>query len=1556
MTFFEEIDLLIDKKRQEYSEYPNRIVSDYTEENRLKDDYQDRQILELLQNAEDAGSSEVLIRLDKNEKYLLVANKGNESFTVEGIESLMLANYSSKSRVKYIGNKGLGFRSILNWADEVHIIANDCEIKFSKSIVADEFLKLDISAKERDKLINKKGLSKQHPPIAILSIPNIDKVNNESNWLTTIKIFYDENQEIQIENQLKEFSPETLLFLKNIKVVLIEGVGEQIVHQLNSIKNSDKVLIGEDIWELKNLALNRSDILPDEYQDFNTEERLHYNVQIAIKEGELANNYKLHNYFPTELTINLPCILHGTFDLDSSRNHSKLTPRNEFILDKLIELTRNTALELCNRELGWNGYRLLTATEDFSDSALIQSFYRKIRETKVSLAIYPSVDKNYYKIDDIKFYGDDFSKWVVRNNVSDHFPALLFPLPENTQIKIKDFVARYSVNEFILFVENISGKISSIEERVSLISILLKEPFKMYHKVYYPLLMDNTEKVIPSDTQVFTMERGSVEKYLIPEFSKMSFISSDFYKDLIGEFEEEIKSVRIKEEDLSRPLKRLLDPILNIGSNDILDIVKNLISSQNTYIENWTKGNILLLDVGILNSHILSLFRIFCENEDREGVIKGPILLSNREGHFVKSNDLFLGNEFPTGRIAEEIFSGIYTSGQYLNTSYLLLLQDENINLSTIENFFYWLGVNKFVRFKTIDAPKEQGLDRDYIKYVYKKINKSDHPFTGQSFKGLAIDSIEEYISRLTYEKLIVLILKEVRIKQRLDFANTDDQLKYSYVNWYDIYPKPSYIYYQLSKYFKFENYLIDNANFSFINSISIDYSNPIFIKNNIGEQDINQVLLLLGAKTAFSQLNPSYIYEILHRLEISDIEGKTTQAFYRIALNALEKIGYEPLPGQLDNLRVFAKTRDNRSGKWEFANKIYYSNDIVLPASIIKNQFILNVPKRFGEEKVVKYFGVNTFSDFRLDIINDTVESNELLTVELTTDLEKLRPYFLSYRLKDILNDKGQKEAANQLKNYTIKLIHKGSYQTKDDSEIALKFSEFVRQESVFYLCIENETSLNVLKNHPRFCDSISEILCLVSKVWDHRDQFRIAYKYGIKELEHQFETTGEDQLLLKAKELLGISLKEIHFWNAIATMLGKELPEDNTDVDRLRILLLDKFNYELPEYYLSVNFESFDNLQSSQFLNHICVEMKLTLSQIHQYCSSFTGLFNWHLAKYRQVALDVEVLWNQAWWIYFSKKLRTEQRCFVSKRKIYNQKINEIIFELAKGSSFDIELNYERSLITCLTKKYNIEIDKDCLKDIIIENKYPEIFSETKLLVNELDDEIQSLVFFEDNYESLKTYMGEADLEDDVNEKSSNDIPIDIVRVYVIPVSLSKGYGAVSNSINSFSSKKNGVHSEKADNQKKEAGQKAEKLVRDKLISIYPEGEVFWISGNSRENRLPLDDSKGYDIRYKKDKNISEWNYLEVKSISGDSFIISSNEVNVGIKNKELYHLALVKDSAIYLVEDFFLDPERVEEFNSLSNNPSIKPLDYQIYFQLPHLNENIVAEKNFVADEIE
>jgi len=74
-----------------------RMIKEYKTEKAITNDYNGRQLLELIQNADDAKSDTILIKLDKEKQILSISNKG-ESFIKEGYRSLMLSDDTPKNR------------------------------------------------------------------------------------------------------------------------------------------------------------------------------------------------------------------------------------------------------------------------------------------------------------------------------------------------------------------------------------------------------------------------------------------------------------------------------------------------------------------------------------------------------------------------------------------------------------------------------------------------------------------------------------------------------------------------------------------------------------------------------------------------------------------------------------------------------------------------------------------------------------------------------------------------------------------------------------------------------------------------------------------------------------------------------------------------------------------------------------------------------------------------------------------------------------------------------------------------------------------------------------------------------------------------------------------------------------------------------------------------------------------------------------------------------------------------------------------------------------------
>ncbi|WP_421803919.1 sacsin N-terminal ATP-binding-like domain-containing protein [Flagellimonas sp.] len=195
----------IDLFKKDYHE----MVAAFNREVATTRGYNGRQILELLQNCDDQKSDSVFIKIDKENCTLSIANKG-VPFSREGYRSLATSNLSSKiDKTQYIGNKGLGFRSILNWSNEIAIFSNRFKVSYSDlqrerifSSIFDELIRNEIRTKYK--------LPESIFPIPMLAVPEITETERYQEYATVIELGFKERFLQSIIEQINSITPETI--------------------------------------------------------------------------------------------------------------------------------------------------------------------------------------------------------------------------------------------------------------------------------------------------------------------------------------------------------------------------------------------------------------------------------------------------------------------------------------------------------------------------------------------------------------------------------------------------------------------------------------------------------------------------------------------------------------------------------------------------------------------------------------------------------------------------------------------------------------------------------------------------------------------------------------------------------------------------------------------------------------------------------------------------------------------------------------------------------------------------------------------------------------------------------------------------------------------------------------------------------------------------------------------------------------------------------------------------------------------------------------------------
>jgi hypothetical protein len=1524
---------------ENYNTYKShsRITSDYRGEKGLTEAYNGRQLLEMLQNADDAQTDKVLLHLDTENTILTIANNGIP-FDIKGLGSLMLANNSPKNKRDFIGNKGLGFRSILNWVDAVKIKTKEYVLEFSKEIAKREFEYLIPDYATRQHIIeNEKDLPNGDVPFAVLSIPDFKENTVPQDWETIVELKYKKDEEGKILEQLKTITPEVLLFLNHTTSIQIAGAGV-IDNELVLTPSRDLVektiMVNENTWNLFDSGEKQ---IPNNTEKF-------FKYKIAWRNDLSDTETCFATYFPTQVATHLPYLIHATFDLDPSRNQLNKSDDNGYILNQIATTLKGIAsAEMINKnQSDWKALDFLTI-DGKSENRLLDNFYRSIENTKNALAIYPSVDGQYRTINEVKYYGNEFSEWVLLNKLGEFFPYLILPIPSNQTLIKEKIISKYTIEEWKQIFEVVTHKIISIEERVKLIKLLTTDLFQDFHGTYLPLLIDDKEKSpVSSDFETYILKKADTDSYQIPDYVKIAFIDGDFYYKLERVFNEEIEKSRINpNEHKSRVLKKIISPIVNFGSNDITDVVRNITRAFNSYVEEDAS-----YVHELVKPFIHSLFQIYKQKKEGEKTAVDNIQVLNREGKLVLTSDVFLGKEYYFGKITEKLFEGIFNESQYIKGNEFWNLDVENQSADYLDSFFVWLGVNKYTKFNTLKKSLQRWENDDYTNYVFNIVGFPEY----DSYKNYEVSLISNFEQAITknfpIEKIIVWIIQDRKLFAKLDSENNGELFSYTFggkttqINW-----KPSYFMYQITKSNLFKNVFVNFEYANFLGLQSVDPKHSIFVELGIDDTAVMDTLKKLGAKMSFNDLSVEAVYTLLDCLKTKNIDSKNARKLYQQVFSYFrshKEINYQSFKKQTHLLAV-----KNQKSEYKLTQEVYYSDNTTLPSKIIENFWIFDFPKRCGEKQLAEYFGVKTFKDIDIKIQKNIIFHPK--SEEFNRWYDIIKPYLLTYRLDNIKAEDLSTNAVNAIKNCSIKIVASLDYSIDGSESKKLLPNEFINDDKhTFFIGADSYLNLEQLKETPAFCEAFSEILCVLFEVNENKDDFRAIFKdkEHLKDTKYQIKTKMLTDKYEEACQLLGLSKNEILFWKAITLEKIDNFPEVIANNKQLQSIVTLAINYKLPDYYFAVNFASFNNQQSYNFINEICSSLELTLTDIKLRLDNFIGLNHYHLSKFTQIAIDLEVPWNKTCWLDLSIKPKEEQTKFENKRNLYLLNRQKIIEKLALKFSWDFEVNYEEVFIEYLNAEYHISIQKENLIGINLEYKYQKLIKEYNINTEELRSDLKSLLFFEGHEEELKVKFSEL-LKQETETAESTDIETGTTESAIaIITSIGIGNAPANKANTGLGNKKGGVHSQKKEIQNKKAGKKAEKLVRDKLLELYPDGEIRWISGNSEDNSVKLDDTKGYDISYKKNKTDEQWIYLEVKSSSnGNSFIISANEVNVGIENKESYHLAIVNGLNITFVEDFFINETRLAEFNALRNSPSIRPLDYEVYFKFDKIDECIM-----------
>lgn len=302
-------------------------------------------ILELIQNAEDNRYSEsvlpdlkfCLVEEDPTDtpgsKGCLCVYNNETGFSEDNVRSVSATGKSTKTKKQgYIGEKGIGFKSVFTATDQPHIFSNGYQFKF-KGEGGDKKIELAYVV-----------------PYWVEDVPDLA---GKYGYTTCLLLPIKANQREVIKNELSRIDPESILFLSRVENFSVEieatdtsvnlirdGSAAPRVDLMVNANGEDQPL--SEYWIAKKLFDVPSDI--DESKRDQVTDR---EVSIAFPLSKPSESGTLYAYLPTEVKSGLPFLVNADFLLTANREAIQLNkPWNLWLRDSIADVVLDGLLEL----------------------------------------------------------------------------------------------------------------------------------------------------------------------------------------------------------------------------------------------------------------------------------------------------------------------------------------------------------------------------------------------------------------------------------------------------------------------------------------------------------------------------------------------------------------------------------------------------------------------------------------------------------------------------------------------------------------------------------------------------------------------------------------------------------------------------------------------------------------------------------------------------------------------------------------------------------------------------------------------------------------------------------------------------------------------------------------------------------------------------------------------------------------------------------------------------------------------------------------------------------
>lgn len=1067
-------------------------------------DYEGRELLELIQNADDAGADSVWISLSG--KRLVISNNGDQPFTVDGYASVMRSDQSTKFDSKYIGCKGLGFRSILNWTSTIAIrsrIAPDSdkgiECRFSQKIATEAYTSLKqfwgaLDADVEAFLDQIRQTSGRPVPLSILAVPEVAEWTPRDST-TEIELELSDGIIDEVRTALKSLADSSFyLFLHHLRKLTIDIDGEGTVIECHPSYDGRTFI---------SINGERQEWLVERYE--NLDEKISAGAARRINPDAGDHHAAfLHSFFPTRIRPGYGCVLHASVELDKSRNDIRATPPAVFrhLAETVIRLAERVR-EVREDDPTWEAFDILRSTlpED-NLGGQWKEFVSMISEARLHKPFCPSVNGKflspanngkYRSLTGSVSISEAFSAWA--ETLDDNYPGF-------DKVLKKGFssygIGRTSVRDFEHGLKECSLQQNlDLNRRAELIGLIAEAVHSdPSGDIGIPILTDTKGQVINGTGHIFSGRKNDLPGILslqIADHDLVALLKSklktqyDIFASQTGRDPKEAD-----ERKLAAYLRRMT-PVTTTDFNDIKERLAEASSRPHKIEDDKEIVRYLFNEYQSSTPHFQ--FRT-----------KVPLHLLNASGEPTQICRLIYdGNEngrwSPRVRNWDEITGGSPDETKKFIVDVLRMARHVPLRFMEWEHGGF---LDKMVDWPTpykaeeiLSSPKYDYGKGYFVDEDWLEANRDD---PGHLIREILSDDFayHEIIRRpykLYYKAKVYIYEKEA------DCSPAAHSVRREGI---------------------FDNYVAGNR--SWIGEEKFD-------PEELDGPDLERfqtLALALGAKVSMESLDAAAVYDLVARVPMSGHIDKYQE--YKDLLAA--KPGAQPPK----DLMLWATEGGRLLEDKVRASDCFYA-DNPLPAAIADRIRLFDIGRRVGEDKVCSLFGVRQASS--IETVPLTGEGTELkeLGDMIRAVIEARKELLLAVRCKRIQAPKIREEQARILKGINIRVYSELDYRFRlpdenTEQKMSLQRGEFIpgkrEGKSLEYFLVYDE--LVNFSSDMELVEIVAGILCHAFKV-DGNDIHRKFYdmlRRDDDELRHITRQDYTEEYLKDIKDLISGNLTE--------------------------------------------------------------------------------------------------------------------------------------------------------------------------------------------------------------------------------------------------------------------------------------------------------------------------------------------------------------------------------------------------------------------------------------------